>query len=1661
MNITEANTLLITMKHYFIAVLGGFLALTLPAWAGKYEYYNNGKLTAMPPADYSRLFVTTVYKPTEASARTIMTAANANGRVSEPKIQLHAPSGGFVVDLMVPGGRATEASFQAAAAELLKRPDVVCVYPAFVGTGETPTYVTGQTLMHVATQDLALWRGRLEVMGLHLAEVLNQGPQTVLVVDLPKGGDVFAQARNLWQSGKAATASPNLVFEAESHYVPNDPQYEQQTFLRQANDADIDWDQAIDILASNPTNQVKVAVVDGNGFDLTHPDLVGRFVNPYDAVNDDNDPSPENASANHGTPCAGLVAANTNNSLGVASVGASYVQVVPIVIGYNATNTSFTTTALITARAATHIIAQSSIVASSHSYGRKVGNPLYTDASVLASYTNMRNSPRGGLGACLLASTGNDTTLGSVNLPAYYGVAVGVGAVDVNDVKAIFSNYGDIVDIAAPGTSTLTIDRQGAAGYGNSDYTSFSGTSAACPIVAGVVGLMGAASSSSTATDFETALFQTANKVGGYSYTNNPFKSSSTSSTELGYGRVNARDAVGRIVGGYGTMGTAVTNLTCGQVYNGNLSGQSNDVNRYSTVLWLESGPDQTFSFTLTQLSTVTLTLSNMAQDLDVFLCSENNSATCFAAGDNSITQQLGPGTYFVNVDGANGATGAFSLNLSCTCIPTSSCQAIYLVTRVGINGVYSDSSLSCTSTGYESVPTPTFEIRRGSPNPYAISHRGNSGMYARIFLDLNGDNQFSYPTELAVDDGYKTRHTGTILISSKGPSASASPITRVMRVQGSSGGFISTADGCQSFGIGQTKDFNVTILPVQTRVVNYLGTRLCPGVQTSFDYTVTATDLAGSEGVALSIAPSAAGPFTLIGLDTLGAHTIKGTVPASYAGSTAYFKVTLTSVTEEALVTSIPVDVQAQILSVTPATNCGPGKVFIAATGSAGTTGGYTPVFDLYTAAAGGSPIGTSGPDGPTTPVLTSSGTYYVGYKYLHAGPPFATSCSAAFRAEVQVNIGAQTMAISSFSPNTGQPGTLVTIKGSGLSGVTKTQFNGTDAYSTTIPDANTIYALVGAGSTTGPISAFKNGCTVVSAGTFTVPAPSASDLAWRWARVASLSDGAERFNRVRTTPAGDHFVAGGFTQTTSFSGATTALSLTAAGGVDGALVKYNRAGIPQWAVRFGGAGDDEVLGLAVDKFGYAYVSGYFTGTMTIVPVTGAGSTLTSAGGTDMFVAKIHPNTGALVYAFRMGASGNDRAEGIDVAPDLRVYVAGSFVGTTAIGGISGTIIPLTSRGNSDAFLAKFTDIGTLYWAIQAGGTGNDFGYGAAADISGGGYLMGSYEGTATFNSSLAGTTPISKTVVGGSDGFVLGVSITGGLSWVASMGGTTNENVRDVAPDPRGTGVVAVGGFSNSATFGSLGSLTATGFYDAFAVRLSNAGAFEWVRKSGGFGQDQAWGVRMDRQGNPFVALSFSASAYKFGSTTDQNSSVDGLDGNVVKLAAATGLPLWNAQITGAYDEVPKGIDTVAQGGFIAAGYYNGQSNFGLVGPIYPWFGSQDGWMARYSTASSASREAEGVEAPVSPVAAGGGTLQLWPNPASGGSFSLLWKAGDAEALSGEADLKLYSTDGRQVLARRVPLAMLAGGVSVEAALPPGVYTVVLTQPDGDHQQARLLVQ
>ncbi|MCK4408072.1 MAG: S8 family serine peptidase [Bacteroidales bacterium] len=505
---------------------------------GKFAFYDDGKLIT-PSADYSKLFISFYEKP-DADA-IILLLSKTEGDLLQPLSEEIVINSKKAMTFYVNQERITSINeCQILIGKIKLLPDVASVYPLLIKDND---YAGVENIMifNITNGDMndegsnELIR---QVEG-KLLEVIDLVKSKSYVIRLKAGSDVFEQSRFLSLNKGINYAQPNFIFKGQTGHTPNDPYYPDQWFLNQVSDADIDAQEAWDVTTGS--YNVIVAVIDGNGYDLTHAELSGKLVDPYCAVNDNNDPSATHPEENHGTPCAGLIGAITNNNYGVASVGYNC-KVLPIRIGYDFDGGGFSTDSWTIQRAGEHIANTSySVVAVSNSFGLHSWANI---AMVRDAYETMRTQPRGGLGAVVLASTGNGDQMNAVQYPLLFAHVVGVGASNSSDNRADFSNYGDSTDIVAPGVDCYTLDREGVPGYVDGDFYSFGGTSAACPVAAGVVALIGSVHPSWSEHQIKTQLYNSCEKVGEYSYSNNPDYPYSTWNYEMGYGRVNAYLAV-------------------------------------------------------------------------------------------------------------------------------------------------------------------------------------------------------------------------------------------------------------------------------------------------------------------------------------------------------------------------------------------------------------------------------------------------------------------------------------------------------------------------------------------------------------------------------------------------------------------------------------------------------------------------------------------------------------------------------------------------------------------------------------------------------------------------------------------------------------------------------------------------------------------------------------------------------------------------------------------------------------------------------------------------------------------------------------------------------------------------------------------------------------
>jgi hypothetical protein len=183
---------------------------------------------------------------------------------------------------------------------------------------------------------------------------------------------------------------------------------------------------------------------------------------------------------------------------------------------------------------------------------------------------------------------------------------------------------------------------------------------------------------------------------------------------------------------------------------------------------------------------------------------------------------------------------------------------------------------------------------------------------------------------------------------------------------------------------------------------------------------------------------------------------------------------------------------------------------------------------------------------------------------------------------------------------------------------------------------------------------------------------------------------------------------------------------NLISAGAQDVFVAKLTSDGSYIWAKRFGDSSAETGLDVAVDNSGNVAVTGFFQATINL-----GGSTLTSVGTTDMFVAKYSSNSGSHLWSKRAGDWQGDSGEAVAFDASGNVVVGGYFRGQTSFGGAT-----LSAEGTQgDIFVAKYSSNGAHLWSRAFGGTGHDICSGVAVDGGGNVIAAGYFSNTITLD--------------------------------------------------------------------------------------------------------------------------------------------------------------------------------------------------------------------------------------------------------------------------------------------------------------------------------------
>jgi subtilisin family serine protease len=353
-----------------------------------------------------------------------------------------------------------------------------------------------------------------------LAEILGLTSMYLVTID----GSMDSTQASEWlesQNLNVLSASPIVVGEALYDDGPNDPGFASQYSLHNLGqrvdgvpgifDSDVDAVEAWTL--SSGAGQILIAVLD-SGISNDHPDLMHKLQDGYNStgagdIDDTHDPY-----NSHGTHVAGIAAAQSNNGQGMT--GMSWGS--PILPIKMANLLGFTSDVWLSEGLIWAVDNGASVAVIS--FGLDNGSDLMHAAIQYAHDS----------GVVVCASSGNSGVQG-VKYPAKYPETIAVGATDNQDQIAGFSTFGPEVTVVAPGVDIVsTWDDFN----GPPTYSYESGTSAACPLVGGIVALMLSANPDLTPDQIIQFLRDSSEDLGDVGF-----------DIKYGYGRVNAHRAVG------------------------------------------------------------------------------------------------------------------------------------------------------------------------------------------------------------------------------------------------------------------------------------------------------------------------------------------------------------------------------------------------------------------------------------------------------------------------------------------------------------------------------------------------------------------------------------------------------------------------------------------------------------------------------------------------------------------------------------------------------------------------------------------------------------------------------------------------------------------------------------------------------------------------------------------------------------------------------------------------------------------------------------------------------------------------------------------------------------------------------------------------------------
>ena len=1271
---------------------------------------------------------------------------------------------------------------------------------------------------------------------------------------------------------------PLVPYQQEKRLVPNDTLFANQWHLQNTSQtggtagADANITSAWDTVKGTG---VAIAIVD-DGLQHTHPDLQPNYrpdlsrdfnetVGSFNAY--DNDPSP-NAWESHGTSAGGVAAARGNNSTGVSGAA-------PNAFLAGLRLTAGASTDLTEADALSYLkddidIYNNSWGPSDDGQTLQAPNPL-TAGVLHAGATQGRN----GLGNIYVWSGGNgQQNKDNVNYDGYANsrYTIAVAAIDHNGKQSSYSEPGAplLVSGYSSGTSSgiTTTDLVGADGESSGDYTSsFGGTSAAAPLVSGVVALMLEANPTLTWRDVQHVLVETAKKNDP---TDSDWKVNGAGRNinhKYGFGAIDAAAAVSaattwKPVGTEFSVSSGLININAAiPDNNGTLRSSTFNINQEITVEKVEVMFDAQHP---------------NRGDLDVRLVSPDGTESILAERHNDTGDNYNQWVFTSARNWGESSKGDWKLRVADRRTGNTGTWNSWKLNLYGSKPTVSISATNPNAT--EGGDAGEFTITRtgSTKNPLTVNYEFGGEIHWSEPPGTNGTDYEYLPGSITIPAGAssvkipiipqedtQTEWTETVklnLMQNNAYEVSAANTdtvkiwdnekSRVMLYAEWSAGIPSNfhssnyASESGNKGMflfrrhGNIKDaltVNYTMTGTATSGVDYQALpgsiTFAPGEwgvapQESF-IPIDDNEIEGEETAILTINPSAeynilddwgSRTTTIWDNDNKPTVTITATDPtASEYGDKGQFTITRTGDTSNPLTVNywerewwlkaIPGQDYQQPLGSIITNNMLDGSVTIPA-GASSVTIDINPIDDNL----------VEGDNERVSLFLKTSSEYVLGGDE-RADVWFQDNDSPKVDWKRQIGTSAYDYSNSVAVDNAGNlyiagrtSGNLAgTNSGSYDAWVSKYNSSGIQLWKQQIGtsgyDAANGVAVDNAGNTyiTGwTDGSFNNNN--VNRDAWLAKYNSSGNQVWK-----------KQLGVLATTTSAGYDIANGAVTVSSdgsiyITGRTLGnLGGTNQGEADAWVAKYDSNGNQNWVKQLGTSAWDEANGAAVDSAGNVYITGHTKGAL--------GGTF--SGDVDAWAAKYDSN-GNLLWKQQLGTMAEDSASSVAVDSNGNLYVTGhtkSKLGDAFAGNpyelgennvvwaaIHGDTSGLggTYYGNADAWVAQFNSSnGNLNWKRQLGTANYDSASGVATDSFGNVYITGRTRGK------------LGENQAGGDDAWVVKYNINGALQWRQQLG-TTGEDVSN------GIAVSSTGIYITGATSGSLDGINQGGD-DAWVIKFS----------------------------------------------------------------------------------------------------------------------------------------------------------------------------------------------------------------------------------------------